>query len=141
MRSIVTLAFILCVIGQPSALAADAPGAITAASVTGMSRKSMLRNAIGREAARLALTLSKTAIQTTRPSAAAESSWIRRHPILFGALVGAGAGAVSSIPRWTELYCAGGGDEDCLFHGGTGVLFGTGAGAGVGALIGVLLRR
>lgn len=68
-------------------------------------------------------------------------SWIRRHPVLFGALLGGAAGAVSSAGRWTELYCASGGDEDCLFHGGSGVLFGAGVGAGVGALVGALVGR
>jgi hypothetical protein len=82
-----------------------------------------------------------TAASTTQTRQTVEPGWIRRHPVLFGALVGAGAGMVTSIPRWTELYCAGGGDEDCLFHGASGVAFGAAAGAGIGALVGAIAGR
>jgi hypothetical protein len=73
--------------------------------------------------------------------AARDRTWASQHPVLVGALVGAGVGAASSAWRWNELYCATGGDEECLFHGGMGVLFGAGAGAGVGALVGVMVGR
>ena len=66
---------------------------------------------------------------------ARKRSWISRHPALFGALVGAGAGAVASGTMENELFC-GGGDEDCLFHGGSRVPVGAGIGAGMGALFG-----
>jgi hypothetical protein len=70
---------------------------------------------------------------------AAESrNWITRHPALFGALVGAGVGAVSAATMENELICSGG-DEDCLFYGGGRILLGAGAGAGVGALVGWLV--
>ena len=145
MRRIATLALIVCVLSQPVALAAEAPSAASAALATrGTSpplQRATLRDAIDRGATRLALELGSTRISTTQPPASQDRGWIERHPALFGAVAGAGLGAVSSIPRWTELYCAGGGDEDCLFHGGPGVLFGAGAGAGIGALIGFLVGR
>ncbi len=65
-------------------------------------------------------------------------NWIRRHPALFGALVGAGAGAISSATMENELFCSGG-DEDCLIYGGGRVLVGAGIGAGIGALAGWLV--
>ena len=61
--------------------------------------------------------------------------WLGRHPALFGALVGAGAGAVSAMTLENELFCSGG-DEDCVFHGGSRALTGAAMGAGVGALVG-----
>ncbi len=134
---------ILC----PSAVHAQGgppePGtAVTTRVVDGsLPQTLILRNAIAREVARLALPPgSALSLQAQRP-VARERTWVRRYPARFGALVGAGAGAVSSVPRWTEMYCAGGGDEDCLFHGGAGVLFGAGAGAGIGALIGFVAGR
>jgi hypothetical protein len=64
--------------------------------------------------------------------------WIRRHPALFGAMVGAGGGAVAAATMENELFCSGG-DEDCLIYGGSRVLVGAGMGAGVGALVGWLV--
>ncbi len=76
------------------------------------------------------------------PRQGTQSTGGSRHPVLIGALIGAGAGAVSAQGRrWNELYCANGGDEDCLFHGSAGTLFGAGVGAGVGALIGLIVGR
>jgi hypothetical protein len=64
--------------------------------------------------------------------------WISRHPALFGALVGAAGGAVSAATMENEWFCSGG-DDDCLFYGGSRVLVGAGMGAGVGALVGWLV--
>jgi hypothetical protein len=63
---------------------------------------------------------------------------MRRHPALFGALIGAGAGAVSAATMENELFCSGS-DEDCFIHGGGRVLVGAGMGAGIGALAGWLV--
>ena len=114
---------------------------LTTPAARSLSQALVLRKAVEREVTRLTLSLGRAESLQAQQRAARDRTWIGRHPALFGALVGAGAGAVSSVPRWTELYCAGGGDEDCLFHGGLGVLFGAGAGAGVGALIGFSARR
>lgn len=87
-----------------------------------------------REGSRLAnapqLRFQEPAAQARKPK-----NWISRHPALFGALVGAGAGALASGTMENELFCSGG-DEDCFFHGGSRILVGAGMGAGVGALIG-----
>ena len=145
MRRTLTLVLIACVLGQSLALAAEAPNPTSAAPATRetspLLRNPMLSHAIDREATRLAFELGRPGISTAQPPARQDRGWIQRHPALFGAMAGAGLGAVSSIPRWTELYCASGGDEDCLFHGGLGVLVGAGAGAGVGALIGFFVGR
>lgn len=64
--------------------------------------------------------------------------WISRHPVLFGALVGAGAGTVSSAVQENELFCSGG-DEDCFFHGPSRFAVGAGIGAGIGAAVGLVI--
>jgi hypothetical protein len=64
--------------------------------------------------------------------------WISRHPVLFGALVGAGAGAVSSAVQENELFCSRG-DEDCFFHGSSRFAVGAGIGAGIGAAVGLVV--
>ena len=79
----------------------------------------------------------RTRLQESAATAQKPGKWISRHPALFGALVGAGAGAVASGTMENELFCSGG-DEDCFFHGGNRLLVGAGMGAGIGALIGWL---
>jgi hypothetical protein len=64
--------------------------------------------------------------------------WISRHPVLFGALVGAGAGTVSSAVQENELFCSRG-DEDCFFHGSSRFAVGAGIGAGIGAAVGLVV--
>lgn len=91
-----------------------------------------LRAAADREARRAAASVARW--QPDRP-AENDAGWISRHPVLVGALVGAGAGTVASLVMENELFCSRG-DEDCLFHGGSRALVGAGMGAGVGALVG-----
>jgi hypothetical protein len=116
---------------------------LTPSSLVVFAHRPTLQDAIDRAAARMppGLPSARTAVGTTLLQGGQHRSWIRRHPALFGALVGGAAGAASSAGRWTELYCASGGDEDCLFHGGAGVMFGAGVGAGIGALVGGLIGR
>lgn len=83
-------------------------------------------------AARSALSVQQPATRSSKPR-----SWISQHPALFGALVGAGAGALASGTMENELFCSGG-DEDCFFHGGSRLLVGAGMGASIGVLIGWL---
>ena len=143
MRRALTLLLLFCVLGRSVAMAEPPRGAaVLPEPDRGSPARLWLHEAVAREAARLAFRqteLPSRLVQAVPPSE--RRGWIRRHPALFGALVGAGAGAVSSIPRWTELYCSTGGDEDCLFHDTQGLLFGMGAGAGLGSLIGWLAGR
>jgi hypothetical protein len=59
-------------------------------------------------------------------------SWIDRHPIWTGALVGAGAGAAYGARRCANDGCASRGS-------GGGALVGAAWGAGFGAMIGLIL--
>lgn len=106
---------------------------------TTLLQKARLRKNVDSQLTRLALGLRRAGFD--QQPASQSRGWIQRHPTIFGALVGAGLGAVSSIPRWNELYCATGGDEECLFHGASGVAFGAGVGAGIGALVGHLVGK
>jgi hypothetical protein len=94
-----------------------------------------LMSALKRDAGRL---LARTS--PSQPSAEAKArggrSWIGRHPALFGALVGAGAGMVAAGTMENELFCSSGSDEDCLFYTGSRFAVGAGIGAGAGALVG-----
>jgi len=134
MRKAFTLV-LLCVLSQPQMFADEGD----ARSLP--SQRLILTKAIEQESRRSTLSLRREQGAQPQQPAPESRGWVERHPALFGALVGAGAGAVSSIPRWTELYCATGGDEDCLFHGGAGVLFGAGVGAGVGSLVGYFVGK
>lgn len=68
-----------------------------------------------------------------------ERGWIARHPGLFGALLGAGAGAVTGYALGQD--CSHDGTSgSCSSKGGASVV-GAGLGAGGGALVGLLLGR
>lgn len=96
-----------------------------------------LRTAAEREGWRLGLAVGRVPLAQTR-EAAREPNWIARHPVLFGLVVGAVAGAATSAIMENELFCSGG-DEDCVFHGVTRVPTGAAMGAGVGAAVGALV--
>lgn len=89
-----------------------------------------------REAVRLRST-NRRLLQEAPGDVQTRKNWISRHPVLFGAAVGAGAGTVTSALMENELFCSRG-DEDCFFHGGSRVVVGAGFGAGIGALVGWL---
>ena len=124
----------ICVLGQNSATTVPE-------FTAGTFPRGIIDQPIQPEHLRMALSLGRAGLPRTQQPGVQDPSWIRRHPVVFGTLVGAGGGAVSAVPRWNELYCTTGGDEDCLFHGGAGALVGAGLGAGVGALIGYLVGR
>jgi putative acetyltransferase len=144
MRKLLALAVAMICVANPSLTFAgeqpaerNAPAAVHHASLT----RFTLRDAVAHEVRRLAASQSRrTGFQVSQPTPR-DRGWIQRHPDAFGALVGAGAGAVSAIPRWNELYCASGGDEDCFFPGVAGVAVGAGIGAGIGALVGMIAGR
>lgn len=137
--------FLLCVLGPPQAFAQDpSPGrsrVTTSPAPSVLSQGLRLLETIERKAGRGTLSPSRGRDAPPQQPSPQGRSWVERHPALFGTFVGAGAGAVSSIPQWTELYCATGGDEDCLFHGTAGVLFGAGVGAGIGSLVGYFVGK
>jgi hypothetical protein len=98
-----------------------------AASPPGLShgtlvRSGTLRDAIGREAERLAGGLSQGG-PSSAPQPAGSRSWIARHPVLAGALIGTGGGVAIDTAT-----CGWGG-------GGCGFTY---AGAGAGAFVGLL---
>lgn len=118
---------------EPSAGPAStaAPKAAPSASSDGV-----LKAAVAREAARLALAKGNS-LRQPQPGGSPKRGWIGRHPALFGALVGAGAGAVFANTVENETFCRGT-SNDCLFPGGNKTLVGAGMGAGIGALVGVI---
>jgi hypothetical protein len=103
-------------------------------------QKAKLQVAMQRDAARVHLTrpTSRSGDVSALQPGSQNRGWIGRHPALFGALVGAGTGAVSAATMENELFCSGG-DDDCVFYGGGRVFVGAGIGAGVGALVGWLV--
>jgi hypothetical protein len=99
-----------------------------------------LRDAATREAIQLAIT-----IGTVQPSSgpARGHSWVARHPVLLGALVGLGAGF--TIGAATCRYPGGEGSScsDYTFPGNARLLGGLtigGLGAGIGAGVGAVIH-
>jgi hypothetical protein len=142
MRMLIALVLLSC--GSVEALAQDvrpAPVATIRPSQDAMRSRRLPPQArpIFSSALREGTRLTLPQIRCQEPAATARNgkTWISRHPAVFGALVGAGAGAVASGTMENELFCSGG-DEDCFFHGGSRLLVGAGMGAGIGALIGWL---
>jgi hypothetical protein len=97
-----------------------------------------LATAAAREVERLARVAAARHARGAEQSRAEGRNWISRHPVLFGAMVGAGVGAVAAGTMENELFCSGG-DDDCIFYGGGRALTGAGIGAGVGAVVGVIV--
>jgi hypothetical protein len=139
MRTTIALATTLLVLGNPLVGGAQSVPAGTSGTelASPASAEGVLAAAVRHQALRLAVALESAAIvDPATPSRT--GGWITRHPALFGALVGAGAGAVAAGTMNNELFCSGG-DEDCLFHGDGRVMLGAGIGAGTGALVGALV--
>ena len=134
LTTIVAASAIAVVAAAPPLFAQEIPGGHSTAEVAPAVRAELLRRSIVREAARSTPGLVRAAsarLQSQPP----QRSWIGRHTVLTGALVGAGAGAV-----WAEIFCRGQCEGDprlyIAFFGGAGA----GIGAGVGAAI-VAIRR
>lgn len=108
MRMVVSALLLCCVLDQSLALGAQSPSGTVAASAdrdtNGPRRKSTLSEAIEREATRQALLPDGGAGSRTQQPGSQSRSWIGRHPALFGALVGAGAGAIMSVTMENELF-------------------------------------
>ena len=143
MRKLFAISVALICLASPSlTFAGEQPAEVHVSAVhhAGFTRFT-LRDAVAHEVRRRGVSQSRNAGAQVSQPAPRDPSWIQRHPAAFGALVGAGVGAISAIPRWNELYCATGGDEDCFFHGAAGVAVGAGIGAGIGALVGMIAGR
>lgn len=69
---------------------------------------------------------------------AGERGWIGRHPVLFGALVGAGAGAVIGYSLGRD--CSGRGTGSCSSREGA-ALVGGAIFAGAGAVVGLIVEK
>ncbi len=136
-------AFIVALIGAlsttPAAFAAPQTPS-TSTATTRVTGPGSLRAAAIREARRAGQAPQPRTFQSTSERRPESGSWIRRHPALFGAVVGAGAGAIIAVSNTNELFCTGN-DEDCLAYGASGVAFGAAVGAGVGMLAGHLVGK
>lgn len=123
---------------QPATAAAAAGTAVAAMTVhlAAPARTGPLAAAAARETTRLAAATAARPVRRVQP--AEQHGWISRHPVLFGALVGAAAGAVAAGTMDNELFC-GGSDDDCVFHGEGRAIVGAGIGAGIGAAVGVIV--
>jgi len=112
----------------PPLMAQEISGGHSTSEVASAVRSEPLRRSIASEAARLAERRDRTASAGLQSQSG--RSWVGRHPVLTGALVGAGGGAV-----WAEIFCRGQCEGDplpyiALFGG-----IGAGVGAGIGAVV------
>ena len=117
----------------PPLIAQEIPGGHSTFDVASAARSQSLRRSIAREAGRLAE--GRVGAASARFQSPPQRSWIGRHPVLTGALVGAGGGAA-----WAEILCRGKCEGDprlymALFGG-----IGAGIGAGVGGVIAAIRR-
>ena len=140
MRRIAALGLVLCVLaplpglaGPPDRVSTSIPPHTSARQHEGS-----LRAVPAHDVRKFAATLAKAEPRRVQPAETRERGWISRHPVLFGLILGAGAGAVAAATMDNELFC-GGTDEDCVFYGGGRVLVGAGIGAGAGAAVGALV--
>jgi hypothetical protein len=112
----------------PPLSAQEIPGGRSAPEVAFAIQSEPLRRSIASEAARLAGGRVRAASDDVQGQPS--RSWVGRHPVLTGALIGAGTGAV-----WADIFCRGQCEGDprlyMLLLGGTGA----GIGAGIGAVI------
>jgi hypothetical protein len=110
---------------------------VTRSAVTGPFTQRALAAAVGRSLERLPMS-SDTARLSAAQQTVQQRSWIGRHPVLFGALVGAGAGA--GIGYALGQNCTGQEIEPCSSKAGAAVVS-AGLFAGGGALVGFLVDR
>ena len=96
----------------------------------------VLRKAIVDEAGRLGRGFPSSSLQQPQPK---QRSWAGRHPVLVGALIGAGIGGVAKgsllgLPNDACIV-----DSETTGCTGASVAIGAGLGAGVGALVGLVV--
>ncbi len=141
MMRLLAVALAACVLLQPAMAAAQAVHAplplVPSRTSIERSEDGPLMAAIRRQGALLsARTDDRAAPRQDIAGPRQNRSWIGRHPVLFGALVGAGAGTVAAGTMNNEMFCQAGNDEDCFFYNGSRFAVGAGIGAGIGALVG-----
>jgi hypothetical protein len=133
LTKLVAAGAIVVLTAVPPLSAQEIPGGHSASEVASAVRSESLRRSIASEAARLAegrVHAASAGLQSEPPR-----SWVGRHAVLTGALVGAGGGAA-----WAEILCRGQCEGDprpyiALFGG-----VGAGIGAGIGAVIAAIRR-
>ena len=130
---VVAAGAIVALTAVPPLSAQEIPGGHFASEAALAVPSGSLRRSIAHEAARVAAGRVQTA--AARTQSPPRRSWIGRHPVLTGALVGASAGAV-----WADIACRGQCEGDPRLYvalfGGTGA----GIGAGIGAVIAAIRR-
>lgn len=146
MKKFLAMAVAGCVLLHPVLAAAQAARAVPAPIGLSIQARASadapLMAAVMREAGQLASRAGRLSPRLAAPQQAREGrSWIGRHPALFGAIAGAGAGLVAAGTMDNELFCSTGSDEDCLFYKSSRFAVGAGIGAGVGALVGWIVGR
>ncbi len=130
---IVAAGVIVISAAAPPLGAQELPGGQSKSEVAPVVRPEFVRASVARESARLAQDrVREVSDQSQSPT---ERSWVGRHPVLTGALVGASAGAV-----WADDFCRGQCEGDprpymALFGG-----VGAGIGAGIGGVTSAILR-
>jgi hypothetical protein len=128
------MALLVC----PSGTYAQDVGRVESASphvqATAVASPGMLSKAVTREAANLGK--SRTGLVAQAPQSGQKRRWSARHPVLAGALIGAGAGAVvgavTSPTRSDDFVC----NIGPCSAGGYSAL-GAGVFGGIGALVGL----
>jgi hypothetical protein len=129
-------------VAWPAAAAAEPPAGPHVPSVAARAPAPVetgpLAAAAAREVEHLARVAAARHAQGADQPRAEGRSWISRHPVLFGAMVGAGAGAVAGGAMGSEWFCSGG-DDYCFLSGYGGALAGAPIGAGIGAVVGVIV--
>ncbi len=128
----------VCLFVTPSAVFAEPLSAPVATPSRGVAaHPRILEGAIAREVARLTRTGPAWRLANPlgqAPTAKPKRGWVRRHPVLVGALVGFGSGfLIGYLPGDDGVF-------DDFTAGFNGAVSG-GVGAGAGALVGLLASR
>lgn len=137
MQSIVCALLVSLMVARVEVFAQDSPvrsfgnNAFTHV-VTHIESERTLRQSVALEATRLAQSRTTASLPSQQ---AAQRSWAGRHPVLLGALIGAGVG--SAIAADSAIGC----DDDSEWPGGCAgsVAYPVGVVAGIGATVGLVV--
>ena len=141
-RPFVLLVFLGILPVQAPAFAEGEPGMTPTVSarpaVIGQSDQGSLATVVARSMQRLPQGLDAVRLSGTSQGVQ-RRNWIGRHPMVFGALVGAGVGA--GIGYTTGKNCEGSGDVLLCYSKRGSAMTGAAVFAGVGALVGFVVDR